>query len=106
MESHQCIVDKGNLDVKVARRKDYFNDLDKIKPKYFSLKSTCNNYLVSYIQSLDFQKQVKDILSGMSNVEKEEYKSNFPDVIDIYNRAKENDNPMIILYTYKKTGPQ
>jgi len=106
MDSYQCVVDKGNFDVKIARRKDYTNDIDKIKPKYFTFKSTCNNYLVSYIQSLDFQKQVKKILSGLTKEEKEEYVSNFPAVIDIYNKATENDNPIIILYTYKKTGPQ
>lgn len=100
MESYQCIIDKSNWEVKIARRKDFTNDIDIIKPKYFSFLSTCDNYLVSYIQSLDFQKQIKDILSGLSNDELEVYKSNFPELIDVYNRAQENDNPIIILYSY------
>ncbi len=101
-ESHQAIIDKSDLSVKIARRKDYINDLDKIKPKYFTLKSVYNNYLVAYIQSLDFQEQVDNILAELSPRDRKVYESKYPNVLDVYKKAGENDNPIIILYKYRQ----
>lgn len=79
---------------------NFKNDLAFVK--FYSGRGVVDNKLVTYIPAIDFKSQMDQYIQKLSQQSLSDFKNNNAKIFEIYQNTKNEDNPIIIIYNFKK----